>query len=526
MFKRILYDYRIIKPLSSDSSNKGLHSNQRKGLSRWKVGNFLATRLRLPSVLIVIFSIAFSGFVLVFLISTYSGIKINSSKYFKLGFGTEPDYYEQNSKFPSLSSLTLIDRNGDCKKTMLYEFSNSYGLFSELLIYARFAAFGRSLGYTILIDDSHWIHGKLSDYFEIKYPDCSLNLNSSTIEREWFCDAAIKDINHVKIGRNCVWKLDSKIISVLEPDLLKLQAVWNFLNKRDDLTLLPVGQNLNFRLRSVFDSQASELLRIWKPNSQIKSLVLELENNLEASNVLNKLGSRGSKKRQKTVGLHFRLGDKVEEICENAFKNFVETPPAFGNPTRYIKMVLELAKDHHWFKSEQNSFFSKKSEIPINLVTISDDTDRALNLLTEYKKSFIKRPMINIIGLTKYRNSSTDHLPENGHNQTDFNLKPLSEKIKYNRELLSEVEYLVKKTDGIVCSMASNVCNALMLLSGSNKLIYDEKYKIKPLVRSVDHRWFPTSYPLYTEYNKNLKPAELFELGLKFSEDHRNHVDL
>ncbi|KAI8461569.1 hypothetical protein BY996DRAFT_6408526 [Phakopsora pachyrhizi] len=418
----------------------------------------------------------------------------------RLRIGTS-NYEQLSSKHnsePSYLSLTLTEQNGDCKKTMLYQFTSPYGLFSELLMY---------------------------DYFDIKYPDCSKQLNASTIERKLHCDKGMANYDHVIARRQCVDFLDSEVYSKIDPEFSKLESVWKFINQRNDLTTLPTEQNLNFRVKSIFDAQASEIIRVWKPNSQIKKLVSDFERAIDNSNFLNEKGGRGSTKRRKTIGLHFRLGDKVEEVSLNQYIGGFGIPPGFGNPSRHIQKLLDLANDHRWLEPERTSFFSRFSKKTINVVTISDNIDDALNRLEGHKKSFINHPLpMNFMGLAKYRNSSTDSPIESGHKQSEFNNLPMSEKIKRNQAVLSEVEYLVRNTDGIICSMASNVCNALMLLSGSHKIIDDvKKNKRKSFVRSVDHRWFATSY--YRE-SKTLKTDEAINLGLKFSKDYRNHVDL
>ncbi|CAH7666431.1 expressed protein [Phakopsora pachyrhizi] len=511
MVSPTLNEYRLVGSPSDDLSDIDLSSNHPTTLQRWYLRiDCLIAQIRSSFAIKVICSISSLGLFIIL-------IKIGTSNYDQLSSEYNPE--------SSSSSLTLSEQNGDCRKTMLYQFTSPYGLFSELLMYNRYASLGRSLGYTILIDDSYWNQGKLSDYFDIKYPDCSKRLNASTIERKLHCDKGMANYDHVIARRQCVDLLDSEVYSKIDPEFSKLESVWKFINQRNDLTTLPTEQNLNFRVKSIFDAQASELLRVWKPNSQIKKLVSDFERAIDNSNFLNEKGGRGSTRRRKTIGLHFRLGDKVEEVSLNQYIGGFGIPPGFGNPSRHIQKLLDLANDHRWLEPERTSFFSRFSKKTINVVTISDNIDDALNRLEGHKKSFINHPLpMNFMGLAKYRNSSTDSPIESGHKQSEFNNLPMSEKIKRNQAVLSEVEYLVRNTDGIICSMASNVCNALMLLSGSHKIIDDvKKNKRKSFVRSVDHRWFATSY--YRE-SKTLKTDEAINLGLKFSKDYRNHVDL
>ncbi|EGG00335.1 uncharacterized protein MELLADRAFT_93311 [Melampsora larici-populina 98AG31] len=84
-----------------------------------------------------------------------------------------------------------------CGKTMLYTFKGLNGMGSELALWTEAAAVATWLNYTMLLDDSKWNYGKLSDYFDIPPLECRPPSNWREMPRTLFSNLGKNESDHV-----------------------------------------------------------------------------------------------------------------------------------------------------------------------------------------------------------------------------------------------------------------------------------------------------------------------------------------
>ncbi|MBW0484547.1 hypothetical protein O181_024262 [Austropuccinia psidii MF-1] len=296
-----------------------------------------------------------------------------------------------------------------------------------------------------------------------------------------------------------------KNLQGLDPKLQEVHAVWNFLNQRDIKPTLPVKQNMHFRMKELFELQAHEFLQFWKPNRQVRTLVEDFNKKFVKQNQYQGGGHRGSRKKAKVIGLHYRLGDKANEITRDAMgSQVVGIPPAFGNPGKFLNMALDLAKDFDWPMSKEE----------IQVVVMSDDMNEAMEELSAQQASFDPPLPLTLMPIGE------SNIP--GHDQFTFNERPFEERLLETRKFVSQVEWLRSHTDGIICSASSNIATALMLASGKGEYLIGER----PLIRSVDQRWAPTTYPSGSYNSTKFSLEELMWLAKDLLKDKNNLIDL
>ncbi|GAA5962924.1 hypothetical protein JCM3765_005922 [Sporobolomyces pararoseus] len=178
-----------------------------------------------------------------------------------------PKRWRDDSQIP-LGGETLPE----CKRVMLFQFSDSHGFSSEILHYLRSLVIGQKLGYTVLADDSRWNYGSLSEYFLPRLVYCRP-------PQDWYDPSqAVKlgskrwqSKDRVFVSREMEKEMDEWV----REEMLDQSAV-SELNQRKVLqgsTVLPEGETLPASLEEVYTDFEGVLKEVWRPNHQLAILI-------------------------------------------------------------------------------------------------------------------------------------------------------------------------------------------------------------------------------------------------------------
>ncbi|GAA5942177.1 uncharacterized protein JCM15063_002031 [Sporobolomyces koalae] len=158
----------------------------------------------------------------------------------------------------------------ECKRVLLFRFSNTHGFSSEMLHYLRALVIGQKLGYTVLSDDSNWNYGSLSEYFLPRLVYCRP-------PADWF------DPNQaVKLGtkrwqsKDRVWvsrEMEREMDQWVREEMLDQTAMSELRDRKIDSSILPEGETLPAALEEVFADFSGVLKEVWRPNHQLAILV-------------------------------------------------------------------------------------------------------------------------------------------------------------------------------------------------------------------------------------------------------------
>ncbi|GAA6016051.1 hypothetical protein JCM11491_000653 [Sporobolomyces phaffii] len=157
----------------------------------------------------------------------------------------------------------------ECKRVMLFKFSDSHGFSSELLHYLRALVVGQKLGYTVLADDARWNYGALSEYFLPRLVYCRPPV-------DWYDDRqAVKLGSKRWQSKDRVWvsrDMEKEMDEWVREEMLDQSAVAE-LRDRKLGTILPEGETLPAALEEVYTDFSGVLKEVWRPNHQLAVLI-------------------------------------------------------------------------------------------------------------------------------------------------------------------------------------------------------------------------------------------------------------
>ncbi|GAA6038154.1 hypothetical protein JCM8097_005765 [Rhodosporidiobolus ruineniae] len=158
----------------------------------------------------------------------------------------------------------------ECKRVMLFKFSNTHGFSSEILHYLRALVISQKLGYTLLADDSNWNYGALTDYFLPRLVYCRP-------PKDWFDPSrAVKVGTKRWQGKDRVWtgrEREGEMDEWIRDEMLDPHAMEDLRNRPSVGHILPEGESLPPAFEEVFADFSSALKEVWRPNDQLSILV-------------------------------------------------------------------------------------------------------------------------------------------------------------------------------------------------------------------------------------------------------------
>ncbi|GAA6061475.1 hypothetical protein JCM10212_002554 [Sporobolomyces blumeae] len=157
----------------------------------------------------------------------------------------------------------------ECKRVMLFKFSNTHGFSSEIMHYLRALVVAQKLGYTLLADDSSWNYGSLSEYFLPRLVYCRP-------PSDWFDPSVAVPLGSKRWqSKDRVWtgrQMEKEADEWVREEMLDQHAVAE-LKDRQFGTILPEGETLPAALEEVFTDFNSALKDVWRPNHQLAVLI-------------------------------------------------------------------------------------------------------------------------------------------------------------------------------------------------------------------------------------------------------------
>ncbi|GJN90586.1 hypothetical protein Rhopal_003598-T1 [Rhodotorula paludigena] len=157
----------------------------------------------------------------------------------------------------------------ECKRVLLFRFSDSHGFSSELMHYLRAMVIGSKLGYTVLADDSRWNFGAVTDYFLPRLVYCRP-------PPDWFSiDIATRMGTRRWQGQDRVWvsrEMEREMDEWIRDEMLD-PAVLEAMRRRQYGAVLPEGETLPAALEEAYGAFSSALREVWRPNHELAVLV-------------------------------------------------------------------------------------------------------------------------------------------------------------------------------------------------------------------------------------------------------------
>ncbi|KAI8453024.1 hypothetical protein BY996DRAFT_6414988 [Phakopsora pachyrhizi] len=174
------------------------------------------------------------------------------------------------------SRKTSID-NSICSKTILVKLNEEDSLENGILRYIKWKTFGKSMGYTALLDDCNWIHGPLDDYFEFNPQPCFERFPNRTLIGE--------------VG----WETMPHLVAISDSELSSVSlnpSTLPSLKHYEDSPVLSRARYIQFNRRLGFkflfsrlDSLILNELKIfWKPKTRLRDQIKLLDIYLEKKN--------------------------------------------------------------------------------------------------------------------------------------------------------------------------------------------------------------------------------------------------
>ncbi|GAA5850485.1 hypothetical protein JCM8547_001889 [Rhodosporidiobolus lusitaniae] len=158
----------------------------------------------------------------------------------------------------------------ECRRIMLFKFSNTHGFSSEILHYLRAGVIAQKLGYQLLADDSEWNYGSLSGYFLPRLVYCRP-------PRDWYdASKAVRVGSKRWQGKDRVFvsrEFEDETDEWIRDEMLDPHAVEELRQRASVGHILPEGESLPPAFEEVFADFASVLKEVWRPNDQLSVLV-------------------------------------------------------------------------------------------------------------------------------------------------------------------------------------------------------------------------------------------------------------
>ncbi|EGG04039.1 uncharacterized protein MELLADRAFT_89688 [Melampsora larici-populina 98AG31] len=223
-------------------------------------------------------------------------------------------------------SLTEPSKLPNCSRTFVYQFISPFGLGSELGLYSMAAVAASASNYTMVLDDSKWVYGRLSDYFDI--PPLPCRPPSKETPRTEYKNLGSNQSDHVYGNWDRRQGYTEYVLGLLNKRAVDAHSVWNLMNHREERTVLPATQNLHYSLKSLFDAKSEAFQHIWRPNQMILDEIKVMKKNLHdrmiesiSSETQRRIAKSSIKNfdpddrmAKKLISVHFRLGDKKAEV--------------------------------------------------------------------------------------------------------------------------------------------------------------------------------------------------------------------
>lgn len=437
-----------------------------------------------------------------------------------------------------------------CARTMLYNLAGAHGFASEFGVYLRLAAIADHFKYALLIDDSAWNYGRLSDYFEPPRLSCrppkdwlsmprtkvGRRYRSQSLEealgeptRHWVAEHhvfAMRDLEYFDALFLRAF-VNEKALDVLHQR--ELDGAGPFPPLAGDL-VLPKLFHKSFR------AQAHSLSRIYRPNAGMRHEIAAMESSLGLpSDGRDTLTATG----QITIAMHVRsvepsasafagvlmsfsldnsLGDKVRELDRFGPQAFAPKdwhPPSDPQTSTVLarrqlspraddevswnrdRMALYLAAARS-LRDDIRKETGKGVDRTSRLLVMTDDPAAVQGLLGEAdpaewevvvtsQKKVVASKMARL--RRRWRKSKATHTTEAGFHEGVFNALPAEERVKEARHFLRDLTVLGRRADGLVFTGSSNVSRIFALLAGADRTLQTGARRL----RSLDVRWHPTS---------------------------------
>ncbi|KAG0147225.1 hypothetical protein CROQUDRAFT_76810 [Cronartium quercuum f. sp. fusiforme G11] len=377
------------------------------------------------------------------------------------------------------------------------------------------------LNYTILIDDSQWNYGRLTDYFDPVPLSCQPPHDWKEMPRSAFSHSGPNESDHVYASRDDWGGYTSFILEHVDKRAIDTHSVWNFVNLRDQNVVLPATQNLHYSLQSLFDMKSAALRHIWRPKKMILDEILKMKKDIN-DKILQSLPTTGhaqpkafppnpldleSPLPKKLITVHFRLGDKKSEVDNKPPAANDGMMSAYAKAKPYLDAVRSFVPD---WKTSKN--------LP-TLFVFSDDAKEAIRHFDEHQSFYYPHQRFPLLSPPETK-TFIDH----GWNQAQFNVAPLAVRQKLAYALIRDVTFAVDNSEAIVCSLSSNVCNLMFHLRGSQDAIGPNSS-----VRSVDMRWYPTAFSEAVR-DLSLHPvkdrAQILALAPQLAANEKNYIEI
>ncbi|EGG01289.1 uncharacterized protein MELLADRAFT_111107 [Melampsora larici-populina 98AG31] len=379
----------------------------------------------------------------------------------------------------------------NCSRTLLYKFVNPYGMGSELGIYSMAAVVASAFNYTIIIDDSAWVYGRLED-----------------TTRTLFENVGWDQPDHVYVDWDDMGRkgITQYLLGLVDRRTLNIHSVWNLINHREQRTVLPATQNLHYSMKSLFDARSEALRRIWRPNKRILDEIISMKKDLN-DKMIESLNSESRKSISKSsilnfglespmsrrlISIHFRLGDKKVEHESWTPSAKIGLVSSFAKPKPFFDIVRSFVPN--WKTSE---------DLPAVFV-FSDDAKTAISTFEDYQSFYYPSQRFPLLSSPK-----GGELADGGHNQEMFDKAPLELRQNLTVALIRDMTFAVDNSEAVVCS--------------------SDAIGPEASIRSVDLRWHPTALANeFTEMGLDMikNRTEILKMAPILAAEENNYIDL
>ncbi|EGF98339.1 uncharacterized protein MELLADRAFT_69397 [Melampsora larici-populina 98AG31] len=169
-----------------------------------------------------------------------------------------------------------------CRRTLTFQFGEGNSVISDLTQYARAAALARRLNYRVLIDDSRWKYGRLSDYFEMPEAECETTEKSSLIHKVIMGDDGWESEPHIIADSTIdLDKIFTKGMSIKNISMEEKFIIFDNRSNERIPTITPTGSWWSDEM--VFE----EIKRVWRPNNRIRAQILHMVWLMQSSDSLD-----------------------------------------------------------------------------------------------------------------------------------------------------------------------------------------------------------------------------------------------
>ncbi|GAA5963153.1 hypothetical protein JCM3765_003626 [Sporobolomyces pararoseus] len=434
-----------------------------------------------------------------------------------------------------------------CQKIFLFQFLPWWGFASEFLLFLRSKHLAQKLGYVFLPDDSNWNYGRLSDYFKIETIDCIPPNDWNDYRKaypikqgkNWKIDSKGRDRKRLRYSRAFLGNLDDWTreeyfnSNEVKVELQQLREMNRLHLKEKDRWILEPSQSLPKVFETVFNDLSNVTQKVWNLNEELQEQVEELKElvGLNKPKWLKGETTTSGSGRGPIIGLHIRLGDKETEYLHDNQEMGITNE--FGNLTTYLeaahdayrRLVSEDYPPLQDSQTEQKKRYSPNAQPTLLLMTAEPRVLKDLSILPLSK--FFKLvqtpeppPFSTTTTETEVRDesepppppppkaysieggssSASKSLKVGGYLQSDFNSKPLQERIKHSQTFVRDLTLLtLSEMDALIVSASSNIGRLAMLIGGSEAVIGPKdpftNQSLGGKIRSIDAHFYPTSYP-------------------------------